>query len=175
MRWIHALAGLPALTVLAVSVVAACTTGTRKSGQEALTTGMDVGGVRASLMAMLPVGTPVEVALAKLREQGMPCSISEPPLANLTWPIVKCAIPSSSGGATLQVDVAGRNGVTADIGVEDLSCASRADVTDPRPGPIDCDISGKRLLAIGARRRDAQATLLAELLRTSTPSPKPSH
>ncbi|MGI3900289.1 MAG: hypothetical protein ACRYGP_21030 [Janthinobacterium lividum] len=174
MRWIHALAGIPALLVLIASIVVACTAGPMSSGAEALTAGLDVARVRSSLMATVPVGTPIEAARSRLRDRGLSCSVSEPPLANLTWPVVRCTIPSLSGNATLQVDVAGRNGVTADIGVEDLSCLSRADATDPLPRPVDCDISGKRLLAMGAQRRDAETALVAELLKTPAPLAKPS-
>ncbi len=174
MRSVHALAGIPALLVLVASIIVACTAGPASSGSESLTAGLDVARVRTSLMATVPVGMPIDAALVKLRDRGMSCSVSEPPLPNLTWPVVRCTILPLSGSATLQVDVAGRNGVAADIGVEDLSCRSRADAIDPQPGPVDCDISGKRLLAMGAQRRDAQAALVAELLRAPALSPGPS-
>lgn len=166
MRWVHALAGLPALMVLFASIVLACATGSESSDREAFPTGPDVVRVRALLLAAVPVGTPIDVARNRLRDRGMACSNSEPPLANLTWPVVRCTSPPVSGTAALLVDVAGRNGVTADIGVENPSCLSRADATDPLPDPVDCDISGKRLLAMAAQRRVAESALVAELLRT---------
>ena len=171
MRWYHALAGAPALLVMMASISVAVTAGRPSSVPEALTTGMDVARVRTSLMATVPVGTPLDIARDRLQGKGLSCTLSEPPLANLTWPVVRCSMPPSLSSATLQIDVAGRNGVTADIGVEDLSCRSRADVTNPLPVPVDCDISGQRRLALEAQRRDAQSALVTELLRTPDPSP----
>ena len=174
MRLRHALAGVPAIVLLSTAVVVAWGGGPPAAGHGELKRGIDVGLARASLMLASPVGTPVAVAMVALQERGLSCAISEPPLANLTWRVVECAtVPSS--GPVLQVDVAGRNGEVADIGVEDRSCATRADATDPAPGPVDCDMSSKRLLDLEAEGRARERAFLADLLGSRAPQPVPPH
>ena len=173
MRLRHALAGVPPLVLLCSAVVLAWDADALASHPPAIASGIDVGRARASLMSTTPVGTPIEAALVGLRGQSLSCTTSEPLLANLTWRVVECSTAPSPFGRTLQIDVAGRNGVVADIGVEDRSCLSRADVTDPTPAPLDCDISSKRLLDVEARRRAAAGALLAEVLGSPASVPKP--
>ena len=164
----YALAGVPAVVLLSTAVAVAWGSGRPTPRPEALKAGIDVGRARRSLMTRTPVGVPIEVALEHMREQGLACTISEPPLANLTWRVLECSTVPSRFGATLQVDVAGRNGVVADIGVEDRACLARADVTNPAPGPLDCDISSERLLAVEAQGRKIADAWLTEVL-TSHP------
>lgn len=164
MRLSYALAGVPAVLVLCAAVVVALGGRASGPGLPALKAGTDVGRARASLMRMMPVGTPADTAFARLRAQDLSCDVSEPPLANLTWRVIQCSTAPSPAGAVLLVDVAGRNGVVADIGVEDIACASRADVSDPDPEPGGCDMSGNRFLDIETRRRAAGSALLAQVL-----------
>lgn len=166
----HALAGVPALVLLSAAAVVAWDAGPPAAGLGGLTGGADVGQARTALMAASPVGTPVDAALTMLRQRGLACRISEPPLANVTWRVVECSTVSSVG-ATLQVDVAGRNGVVADIGVEDRACVVRADATDPAPGPLDCDMSSQRLLDLEAEKRARAGAFLADLLGSRAPRP----
>ena len=165
----HALAGVPARGLLSSAVVGAWGASPPAAGREDLQGGADVGLARIALMAASPVGTPVDAALMALQRRGLSCRISEPPLANVTWRVIECSTVSS--GATLQVDVAGRNGVVADIGVEDRSCVVRADATDPVPGPLDCDMSSQRLLDLEAGKRAREGAFLAGLLGSSRPGP----
>ncbi len=167
----HLLAAVPALVLLASAVVVAWGAGRPAVGLGDLKNGMDVGLARTALMAVAPIGTPVADVLALLQQRKMSCRISEPPLANVTWRVVECSTVSSDG--TMQVDVAGRNGVVADIGVEDRACVVRADATDPTPGPVDCDMSSKRLLDIEAEKRVRERAFLADLLRSQVPRPAP--
>lgn len=166
MRLLHALAGAPALSVLLAASVTAWGGRGPAVDTEAVMVGMDVSHARSSLMRSAPVGTPVDVAFSRLRERGLSCSISEPPLANLTWRVIECSTIPSPVGATLQIDVAGRNGIVADIGAEDPSCMSRADSNDPNPGIVDCDISSTRLLALEARRRAKSTAYLTDALNS---------
>ncbi len=172
MRLLHVLAGAPALSVLLAASVTAWGGRGPAVDTGAVTVGMNVGHARSSLMRTAPVGTPVEAAFARLRGRGLSCSISEPPLANLTWRVIECSTVPSPVGATLQIDVAGRNGIVADIGVEDRSCLTRADSTEPDPGAVDCDISSIRLLSVEARQRAETSAYLAEVLNPSSAAPE---
>lgn len=166
MRLLHALAGAPALSVLLAASVTAWGGRGPAVDTGAVMVGMDVSHARSSLMRTAPVGTPVDVAFARLRERGLSCSISEPPLANLTWRVIECSTVPSPVGATLQIDVAGRNGIVADIGAEDPSCMSRADSTEPNPESVDCDISSARFLNLEAGRRAESIAYLAGVLNS---------
>ena len=170
MRMFYALAAIPAVVVLAAAMVVACRKDDVRKGPAALVVGTDVGRARSALMSIVPIGTPEDDAFSKLKAQGLACAVSMPPLSNLTWRIIECSITPSRSGALLVVDVAGRNGVVADIGVEDLACLSRADAVDPDPEPGGCDLSGKRLLDMEARNRIAENALLARLLNVAEPS-----
>ncbi len=167
MRLRHALAGVPALVLLSSAVVMAWGTSLPATVRGELKGGTDVGLTRTALMAESPIGTPVDAAMRTLQQRGLACRTSEPPLANVTWRVVECS-RMSSVGVTLQVDVAGRNGVVADIGVEDRACMVRADATNPTPRPVDCDMSSKRLLDVEAAMRGRESVFLADLLGSYT-------
>ena len=166
MRLSYALCGIPAALVLSASVVVALGSSAPRLGRPILKAGTDLGRARASLLALAPVGTLADAAMRTMRGLGLVCSTSDPPMANLTWTIIRCSAQASPDAPVLWVDVAGRNGVVADVGVEDASCAARADVIWPDPEPGGCDLSGQRLLDIEARRRAARSALLADALAT---------
>ncbi len=168
MRPRHAsLAGVPALGLLSSAVVMALGVSAPTTIRGELKGGIDVGLTRTALMAESPIGTPVDAAMRTLEQRGLACRTSEPPLANITWRVVECSTMSSER-VKLQVDVAGRNGVVADIGVEDRACMVRADATDPTPAPVDCDMSSKRLLDVEAAMRGRESAFLADLLGSYT-------
>lgn len=160
----YVLAGLPAASVLCAAVVIASSGHPSDPGRPELKAGADLGRIRASLMRDAFVGSLAEAAFSSLQGRGLTCEVSKPPLANITWRVIRCDTAPSSEAATLRVDVAGRNGVVIDIGVEDPSCLSRADISDPDPEPGGCDLSGERLLDARARERAAGAALLADAL-----------
>lgn len=165
MRVPVALSAAPAALVLGAAVAVALGHGSPRLGLPVLRAGADLGSARAALLAMAPVGTLVDVAMGRMRDLGLSCRAFEPPMANLTWSVIRCSAQASPEASALWVDVAGRNGVVADIGVEDASCASRADVTRPDPEPGGCDLAGRRLLDVEAARRAARSVLVAEALR----------
>jgi hypothetical protein len=165
MRLSHALSALPTALVLGASVAVALGHGSPRLGRPVLKAGIDLGSARAALLAIAPVGTLADVAMARMRGLGLTCRAFEPPMANLTWSVIRCSAQTSPEALALWVDVAGRNGVLADIGVEDASCASRADVTRPDPEPGGCDLAGRRLLDIEAARRAARSALLVDALK----------
>ena len=102
MRIAYALAAVPALAVLSAAIALALGTGSSASSAPTLVPGTDLGHARRSLMSMIPVSTPTDVAVERLTSQGLSCAVSEPPLANLTWPVVQCSTkPSLSGGDSL--------------------------------------------------------------------------
>ncbi len=166
----YALAGLPGLLVLSIAILLARGSPATHPTFEPLKALTDVDRARTSLLTLAPIGSMVDAAFKNFREQGLACEVSEPPLANVTWRVINCTTEPSPSGAMLLIDVAARNGVVADIGVEDLACAARADVSDHNPEPGGCNLSGKRLLDIEATRRVAASALLTEVLGPRDPS-----